>query len=737
MRVTKPDDTGHGSESPRRSVGNTIAGVVTPEMRQGHWGPVLTFPNAAIHTHVLPDGRLLMWGRRARPTPDFNQHECTPFLWDPTDPTEPADPTTAKTVSTPQPTLADGTKVNLFCSGHAFLPDGRLLVAGGHLQDTEGVNQASIYDFAGGSGPGTWQATALMNHGRWYPTATTLPDGSVLVLSGSFWITPDNKNAVNNVTPQVWSDGAWTSLSDFPDEKTLDLYPRLHVISDGRVFMSGPQQDTWLLDTANGGRWEKTTASHTTVGQLDYAPAVMYDFDKIIYIGGGGGADVPPANEAEIIDLQKKPLAWQPTASMNFRRRQHNGTLLPDGTVLVTGGTRAAGPFPKGFNNLDPDQPVHVAELWDPATGTWTELAAELVDRCYHSTAVLLPDATVLSAGGGEFPGQNPGDTHRDGQIFRPPYLFKGDRPEITSAPTAPIHYGDTFDVESPQADAIAKVSWLRLTSVTHAFNASQRINFLDFSVHAGTLSLTAPHSPNVCPPGFYMLFLLNRDGVPSVARIVQIQAPQEVMAAFAAARRASATVSEPTHDDFESRRSAAAEKAGGPAVVVGLTSTCPYGLSACWGGANEALNRLEGVDWVNPIADAEDSTAEVFLAHPGLPPLNRWVDQFHAIVNGRYEWRGVEMTLTGVVEGRDGSLSLAGSENGPAVRLARLTAAERIQFDTSAPVLQPLQAGEARAYDNLAAAVKTMPAGQHVTVTGPLDETSSGYVLHVRLFGN
>jgi galactose oxidase len=145
-------------------------------MQQGQWGPVLKFANAAIHAHVLPHGRVLMWGRRDRPTLGVDEHECTRFLWDPTDPTESADPTTAKTVSTPQPTRADGTKVHLFCGNHAFLKDGRLLAVGGHLKDGNGVNQASIYDTPVGFA-GTWQATALMNNGRWYPTATTLADG--------------------------------------------------------------------------------------------------------------------------------------------------------------------------------------------------------------------------------------------------------------------------------------------------------------------------------------------------------------------------------------------------------------------------------------------------------------------------------------------------------------------------------------------------------------------------------
>jgi galactose oxidase len=205
---------------------------------------------------------------------------------------------------------------------------------------------------------------------------------------------------------------------------------------------------------------------------------------------------------------------------MHFPRRQHNATILADGSVLVTGGT--GGP---GFNDLSPGKPVHVAELWDPVLNEWTKLAAEDVDRCYHGTAVLLPDATVLSAGGGEFTvggeQNDPRDSHRNAQIFNPPYLFHGPRPEIVSAPEE-IAYGETFSLETSGPD-VGKVTWIRLPSVTHASDHNQRINVLNFCCADGRLNVAAPERPETCPPGHYMLFVLSKAGVPSLARIVQI----------------------------------------------------------------------------------------------------------------------------------------------------------------------------------------------------------------------
>ena len=716
--------------------------IETPGKR-GQWGDPFTLLNVGIHAHVLPTGLVLMWGRRDNPQqsldtdpasplapglPPAPPATCTPFVWNPAN---------GNMTQTPQPTLNDGTtNANLFCSGHAFLPDGRLLVAGGHLADSHGLNQATIYDPAAD----TWTPTAVMNDGRWYPTAIALPSGNVLVLSGSY-LDPTQNQVVNNLIPQIWSDGNFTSTASMG--AAFDLFPRMHVASTGIVYLTSLVQG-WSLNTSGEGTWTPLPDVVNPSGLCDYAPSVLYDVDKVLFAGGGN----PPTANAETIDLSQAQLAWAATNPMNFPRRQHNGTILPDGTVLVTGGTRGGGApgTAEAFNDLDPGQPVHIAELWDPKTGQWTMLAAENTDRCYHSTAVLLPDGTVLSAGGGEFilnegtPQQVaniPQDTHYDAQVFSPPYLFKGPPPQITSAPDS-VNYGDTFEIGTAQPEQIATISLIRLSSVTHSFNASQRINFLPSQIAGGTLTATAPPNANVCPPGHYMLFIVNLQGVPSVATIIQVSAPAAAAAQVREAARPEAAAAAPAparqapKDAFALRATVRAA-ASGTRVVAGITGICPYGIAACWGGANEALRSLEGVQYVDPIPDGDGSTATVYLEDDGLPALDHWDDQFRRMVHQTYELRGVEVTLTGTIEARNDVLVLAGEGRRPPVELVPLDPGGKIQWDPAAQGPQAAEPAEAGAYDTLTRSAGAVGA-RPLTVTGPLRQTQAAYRLQVRL---
>jgi galactose oxidase len=465
------------------------------------WSPVYPWPDVAIHLHLLPNGKLLSFSdddheSGVATNADFSKA----FVIDV--PTGGAPAQTAIYVP--------NTTTNMFCSGHAFLPDGRLMVLGGHEgRNGFGSEDVNILE-SSLDGSGQWhyvwnlQANSPMTGGRWYPGALCLADGSIVVVGGE-----QTEARTPNVLPQVWQTpvgGGWRNLTNA--QLAVPLYMRMHLAPNGKVFAPAPQEVSRYLDTAGAGLWSNGPRAHGYRGE---ACSVMYDNGKVLLIGGGD----PPTATAEIIDLNVPVPSWQFTGSMNYPRRQHNATLLPDGTVLVTGGTSSP-----GFN--DATNAVLAAELWNPATGLWTKLESAQVPRLYHSTALLLPDGRVLSAGGGRPPPIG-GVNNLNAEIYSPPYLFKGARPTITGVSATTVSYGQQFLVNTPDSSSISKVSWIALSTVSHGDNMNQRINFLGFSASQGGLFVNAPFNRNLTPPGHYILFLLNNLGVPSVGRIIRI----------------------------------------------------------------------------------------------------------------------------------------------------------------------------------------------------------------------
>jgi hypothetical protein len=439
----------------------------------GQWSTTERWPKLAVHAHMLANGKVLFW-------PSFAQGD-NPTFYDPV-------------ANTFAPATQAG--FNIFCSGHTFLPDGKLFVAGGHVAIQVGLRNAAVYDPASDA----WTQLPEMEAGRWYPTATTLSNGDVLVTSGD--ITP---KAGENGLPQIWQNGPQQWLNLNSAILALPNYPRNFVAPNGKVFNAGSYTTTRYLDPNGTGTWS-IVGSTRYKSTRDYGTAVMYEAGKVLIAGGSD----PPTKTAEVIDLNASKPAWQFSNSMAYPRRQLNATILPDGRVLVTGGSSG-----KGFNNSG--SPVFAAEVWDPATGQWSTWASSTAYRGYHSVALLLPDGRVLSAGGDSY-------TEASGEIYSPPYLFNGTRPTLTSAP-AQVNYGQNFFVATPDAASIAKVTWVKLTSVTHSFNSNQRFNNLSFTQASGGLNVTAPSGPTLATPGQYMLFILNGSGVPSIAQIVQIGA--------------------------------------------------------------------------------------------------------------------------------------------------------------------------------------------------------------------
>jgi hypothetical protein len=350
-----------------------------------------------------------------------------------------------------------------------------------------------------------------MHTPRWYPTTTALPDGRVLVTAGEI-----NCDSCNALVPEIYdaTTNRWTELPG----AVLDLsyYPHMFVLPDGRVLVSSTNESpivTQVLDI------DAQTWTPVDTLAFDGGSAAMYLPGQVIKSGSSVNPDDPISPTAEttyVLDMTQAAPRWRETSPMVFPRTYHTLTILADGKVLVTGGGPTTDAL--GVNNA-----IKPAELWSPDTQTWQTMASMAKPRLYHSTALLLPDARVLVAGGGRFDNQAASTDQLNAEIYSPPYLFKGTRPAITSAP-AQIGYGATIGVQTPDASRIAKVALVKLGSVTHAFNADQRYVPLAFTAGSGNLNVQTPPNPNVAPPGHYMLFIVDTSGIPSVATILKIQ---------------------------------------------------------------------------------------------------------------------------------------------------------------------------------------------------------------------
>src|SRR5262245_12847257 len=454
----------------------------------GQWGPVVSWPVVGINLALLPNGKVLAYdsiGDHATETYP-NQDHTRATLWDPATGTQTS------------VDLNDG--FNIFCSGLAHLPDGRMFMAGGNKdQQLNGIVQTHIFD------PVTnlWSLGPNMLGGRWYPTVTPLSNGEMLITSGRV------------DTPEVRpTSGTLRALTGAV--LGLPLYPWMDVAPNGRTFYSGPDQTLRSLDTSGTGSWQ-AFGQRDTINR-DYGGHALYDIGKMLVAGGG-----PSTNTARTVDLTGSTPQVSTAAPMVFGRRQFNLTDLADGTVLATGGNSS------GAGLVDLNAGVYAAEQWNPATGQWRTLASESVTRQYHSTALLLPDGRVLSAGGGICGTcDQVGYLAKNSQILSPPYLFQPDgslapRPTIDSAP-ATTFYGAAMDIATANPASISKVALVRLGAVTHSNNMEQRYIPLTYTADASSLTATAPANANIAPPGFYMLFIINTSGVPSLARMVTLQ---------------------------------------------------------------------------------------------------------------------------------------------------------------------------------------------------------------------
>ncbi len=422
---------------------------------------------------------------------------------------------------------ATGLTANLFCSGHSFLPNGTLLAVGGGGGGSGAPSSQEGWKFDPATE--TWQKTAAnMNYKRWYPTVVTLGDesGRVLIASGLTGGSPA-------VPPQmeIYSDltGTYSLVSGSGPvgEKTFpQTYPALHLLPGGEVFYApagfgdcsqavspypGTEPSGFFTFTGNlTGAWTDTGANVRTKGTSVLLLQSTYPFVRVLVVGGG---DSGACATGRLIDLSMMSPAWEDPFPLLEARLHPSAVLLPDGTVFICGGKEEGGSPPNGGR----------CELYDPAAGTLTEMDELHYPRHYHSVALLLPSGQVMAAGGAE-PGGCSLSFYNTIEVFSPPYLFRGARPMVSGVPDS-VDRGSHFKIKTPDPCAIVRVVLVRPMAVTHQTDSEQRVISLAFEPSGkGKLKVTAPggmHPQGIAPCGYYMLFVIDQKGVPSVGEFI------------------------------------------------------------------------------------------------------------------------------------------------------------------------------------------------------------------------
>ena len=457
---------------------------------QGQWQTLpYTMPINPVHVALLRNGKVLIVSGSG------NVAGNTVFqaaLWDPQ-----AGAITTQRVGW-----------DMFCNGMIVLPDGRPFVMGGTLQydPFHGELRTSTYDPA----TNIFTDQQSMAHGRWYPTGTVLGDGRAMIFSGL------NETGGTNTSVEFYSAGSGWSAA-FAAPWTPPLYPRMHVLPNGSVFYSGSSTTSSLFNPSTH-TWTTNVATTNYSGTRTYGTSVLFPLTpannytpKVIIMGGGS----PSTATTEIIDLSVGTPKWVYGPNMSQPRIEMDATILPNGKILALGGS---------LNDEDTATASLNADLYNPATNTFSSAGAEVYARLYHSVSLLLPDGTVWVAGGN--PARGTYESHME--IYTPAYLFNADgsratRPTITSLSSSTMGYAAAFQVQTPDASNISSVVLMRNGAVTHAFDMDQRYVGLSFTTGAGVLNITGPPNGNIAPPGYYMLFLISSSGVPSSASMVQV----------------------------------------------------------------------------------------------------------------------------------------------------------------------------------------------------------------------
>ena len=474
---------------------------------QGFFAPPVAWPINAIHTALLPDGRLLTYGS------DQNGTQTGAYLYDIWDPTLGTGPG-AHLV------LPNFTTTDLFCSGTSVLwTTGQVLISGGDLTINGPRNFSNNQTTILSPATNTIASGAQMQYPRWYGALIPLPTGQQLVLGGR--LGPPSSGAsltagLPATVPEIYTPNVgWTTLTGAalpPAEQSYFewYYPRAYVTPTGNLFELDSSGQ--MLQYTLSGAGTVTKFANAAPAGSPYLPTVNYAPGMLLSL----------RTELNVlVNFNGKTPTITRTSAIDQLRQDASGTLLADGTVLITGGSLV-------HNVLT--GAAYTSQLWNPNTGQFTTGAAATKPRLYHSNAILLPDASVLTLGGG-----SPGPVvNLNAERYYPPYLYANDgsgnpapRPTIASVqvPLGGLPVGSTLGFTMADSSTVSRVTLLRMGAATHANDVQQR--FFDLTAtmvqNGQQISVTLPSNANNAMPGYYMLFAFNQQGVPSVSQKILV----------------------------------------------------------------------------------------------------------------------------------------------------------------------------------------------------------------------
>jgi hypothetical protein len=458
----------------------------------GSWESLLPLPSGSNAYHLImgPEGKILLIAGSGNNSAVFEAGTFQAYIWHPT--TGKLDPLT---------NVPD----DMFCAGHMLMSNGQGIAAGGTIDYSPWKGSQAVYTFDFGTE--TFKKQKSMADGRWYPTVLNTRGGYALIVGGF------DETGANSKSSEVYvpRDGTYDPR---PGNREFPLYPHIFLTANAKYFFTGagwvkaPEDVDSSTQFFHPGFWQPFNGNKFTKVN-DLTSPTRRGFGSSCWLGSirrqklmvmGGGW--PATSSTNVIDLDSSSAPkFKAGPALRAAKVYVSCVQLPDGSVLELGG---------GSANKIENASQEVSLLKTPTSKSWTAMnpLPKGEHRLYHSMAYLADDGSVISLS------SNPKGQARSNTVlqFKPPYLFKGDRPSLGKLPEE-ITYGKTYSIDV--SSDVTRVIMMSPPSPTHSFDANQREIPLEYADGKITINATS----SLAPRGYYRLFAINANGAVSIAK--------------------------------------------------------------------------------------------------------------------------------------------------------------------------------------------------------------------------